>query len=93
MKYEEGITWRHVHVYIGSYRIYGWRGAHLSGGTDGGGGAGSGPDSRDHQRPGENCKTREDLDRASPVASLQRFYFSVINVCVRVRAVGEDGLH
>lgn len=38
---------------VGSHRVYGRRGAHQSGGADGGGGAGSGPDTRDHQGPGE----------------------------------------
>lgn len=42
-----------VCVCVGSHRVYGWRGAHQSGGANGGGGTGSGPDTRDHQGPGE----------------------------------------
>lgn len=46
-------------VCVGSHRIYGRRGADLSGGADGGGGAGSGPDPRDHQGPGESWNRGE----------------------------------
>lgn len=45
-------------VCVGSHRVYRWRGAHQSRRADGGGGAGSGPDTRDHQGPGQCRHTR-----------------------------------
>lgn len=51
------LRWVRLCVCEGSYRVYRWRGAHQSGGANRGGGAGSDPDTRDHQRPGEHLHT------------------------------------